>query len=170
MTDLTDVTEVSDLASLSLPTIPYRPRLTRSMGTVQRAGWTVKIIGITAGPELPDDLELAAAIARAEEHLPQPPRTDERPGIAFLIVHHGDEALWVIVAWWWLDILYQRLFRADPGSVALAPVPPDGPTACVWELLAIDHERQAWVTHVLARPDNPDFAGYLASTLDIAAP
>jgi hypothetical protein len=44
---------------------------------------------------------------------------------------------------------------------------PHGPIACVWELLAIDHERRSWVAHVLQRPSDPDLAGYLASTLTV---
>lgn len=153
--------------SRALPMAPYQPRLTRSLGIVERAGWTVKLTGITAGRDLPDDTEVEAAVRSAERHLPQPAHTDQRPGAAFLIVHRGTEALWAILGWWQLDILYQRLFRADPGTVTFRRVSPDGPTACVWELLAIDHERRSWVAHVLQRPADPDLAGYLASTLTV---
>jgi hypothetical protein len=134
---------------------------------MERAGWAVKIIGITADGELPDNTEVAAAVRSAHRLLPQPARTGKRPGAAFLIVHRGAEALWAIVGWWELDILYHRLLRADPGTVTFRRVPPDGPTACVWELLAIDHERRAWVAHVLERPADPDLAGYLAATLTV---
>ena len=153
--------------SHALPMAPYRPRRTRSLGLVELAGWAMKIIGITASGDLPDDSEVEAAVGTAERHLPEPARTEKRPGAAFLIVHRGTEALWAILGWWELDILYQRLFRADPGAVAFQRVPPDGPTACVWELLAIDHERRSWVALVLERPADPDLAGYLAATLTI---
>jgi hypothetical protein len=154
-------------ASGELPMVPYQPRRTQSLGIVERAGWAVKITGITADGELPDEVEVAAAVGSAQRLLPQPARTEKRPGAAFLIVHRGAEALWAIVGWWELDILYQRLFRADPGTVTFRRVPPDGPTACVWELLAIDYERRSWVTHVLERPADPDLAGYLAATLTV---
>jgi hypothetical protein len=150
-----------------LPTDPYRPRRTQSLGVRELAGWTVKLIGITATGDLPNEIEVDAAARSVQRHLPQPVRTPTRPGVAFVIVHRGTEALWAILGWWELDILYHRLFRADLGSNALQPVPPDGPTACVLELLAIDHERQSWVTHVLTRPADPDLAGYLASTLTV---
>jgi hypothetical protein len=127
----------------------------------------VKIIGITASGDLPDATEIEAAAGAAERLLPQPARTGKRPGAAFLIVHRGAEALWAILGWWELDILYQRLFRADPGTGIFWQVPPDGPTACVWELLAIDHERRSWVARILQRPADPDLAGYLDSTLTI---
>jgi hypothetical protein len=154
-------------ASGELPTASYQPRRTQPLGVVERAGWAVKITGITAGGELPDNTEVDAALRSAHSLLPQPARTEKRTGAAFLIVHRGAEALWAIVGWWELDILYQRLFRADPGTATFRRVPPDGPTACVWELLAIDHEQRAWVTHVLERPADPDLAGYLAATLTV---
>jgi hypothetical protein len=87
--------------------------------------------------------------------------------VAFVIAHLGTEALWADIGWWELDLLYQRLLRADLGSTDLRPVPPDGPLACVWELLAIEHERSAWVEHVLARPGRPHIDGYLNAAIVI---
>ena len=154
----------------ALATEPYRPRRTQPLGVVERAGWTIKLIGITAGTSVPGDAEVAAAVAAAEGDLPQPPRNATRSGIGFCIVHRGTGALWVLICWWDLDIMYERLWRAELGSTDLQAVPPDGPTACVWELQAIDHERQAWVDHVLARPSGPDFTGYLTSALTVTGP
>lgn len=150
-----------------LPIDPYRPRRTESQGVIESAGWSVKIISITADGGPPDQGELDAAVNVAKESLPAPPRTAARSGIGFTIVHRGAAALWVLVCWWELDILYERLWSADLGTTGLRPVPPGGPTACVWELLAIDHERRAWVDFVLRHPATPDFAGYLGSQLSI---
>ena len=147
----------------SLRTEPYRARRTRSLGVIERAGWSVKLIGITADGDLPDNGELEAAVMVAERELPQPARSQTRSATGFVIVHRGAEALWVLVCWWELDIMYERLWHADTGTTDLRPVPPGGPTACVWELLAIDHERRAWIEYVLRRPTAPDFAGYLAA-------
>src|ERR1700685_544423 len=99
-------------ASGDLPMAPYQPRRTQPLGVVERAGWAgwaVKITGITVGGELPDNTEVDAALRSAHSLLPQPARTEKRPGAAFLIVHRGAEALWAIVGWWELDILYQRM-------------------------------------------------------------
>jgi hypothetical protein len=97
---------------------PYRPRRTETLGVRERAGWRVKLIGITASGDMPGDEIIRAAFDATMGQLPQ-------------------------------------------------PVPPDGPTACVWELLAFEHERGAWVEHVLARPADPDLEGYLKAKLSI---
>lgn len=129
----------------------------------------MKLIGITARGDLPGDSVLQAALGATGDQLPQPPRTSSRCGVAFVIVHHGTEALWANIGWWELDLLYQRLLNADLGSTDLRPVPPGGPSACVWELLAIEHERSAWVEHVLKQPGRPDLSGYLAASIAIDA-
>lgn len=148
---------------MMLPTKPYRPRRTDPLGVHRVAGWSVKLTGITAdGAEMSLE-QRRAALGAAERTLPA-----NDPGAAFLVAHRGEEALWVIVGWWRADISYQRMFHAPLGTVRLAQVGPDGPSGCVWELLAIDHERRAWVRHVLSRPHDPDLDSYLADTLVVA--
>lgn len=149
-------------ASVALPMSPYQPRRTELVGVEARAGWKIKVIGISASDELPSRTEGEAALVAAEGVLPQPALSRTRCGTGFVIVHRGTEALWVLVCWWELDILYHRVLRAPPGTIDLQAVPADGPTARVWELLAIDHERRAWVAYVLQHPGSPDLDGYLA--------
>lgn len=151
------------ISSAALAVPPYRSRRTEHLGVVTRQGWTIKIIGIAADGRMPQDGTVQAALALCDANLPRPTPDNSRPRVAFVVVHRGEEALWVIVSRWELDLLYQRLFRADLDSTALRRVAPDGPTACVWELLAIDHERRAWVEHVLTHPDRPDIEAYLTA-------
>jgi hypothetical protein len=120
----------------------------------------LRLIGISAGADLPGTAEFDAALAAAASHLPPP----ADPAAGFLIVHRGTQALWAIIGRWQLDILYLATFRAELGTVAFAPVQHGGPPACVWELQAIDAERRFWVRHVLARSETPDIAGYLDAT------
>ncbi len=155
-------------AHSALPMTPYQPRRTELLGVETRAGWKVKVIGITASGDLPDHTETEAALAAAENALPQPALTRGRCGIGFVIVHRGAQALWVLVCWWELDILHHRVLRAPLGTTDLRAVSADGPTACVWELLAIDYERHAWVAHVLQRPSSPDLDAYLAKAFTAA--
>lgn len=147
---------------------PYVPRRTEPLGAVTVRGWIVKLIGISAGEDLPGRKETDAALALVDQELPSQPRVAAQPAVAFAIIHLGADAFWVIVCWWDLDILYHRLFRAELGSTSLRRVESDGPVACVWELLAIDHERQAWVTSVLMHPEHPDVERYVKSSLTIA--
>ncbi|MEV0148421.1 MULTISPECIES: hypothetical protein [unclassified Nonomuraea] len=145
------------MTPLEPPRAPYRPRRTRSLGVTMVDGWSVKVVGITAGGGLPDDFEVEAALRAVEQELP------EGGGVAFVIVDRGTDALWANVCWWQSDILFQRLWRAEPGTTDLRRLPLDAPVGCVWHLVAIEHERRAWVEHVLARPQAPDVTGYLAA-------
>lgn len=146
---------------LLLPATPYQPRRTEPLGVQTLGDWKVKVIGITASGDLPDLTETEAALVAAEGALPQPALRQGRCGIGFVIVHRGAEALWVLVCWWELDILHHKVLRAPLGTTDLLGAAADSLTACVWELLAIDHERRAWIAHVLQRPDSPDFDAYL---------
>jgi hypothetical protein len=159
---------VSTITPLPIPA--YAPRLTQSLGCREQADWMIKLIGMSATAEPPTEAEVDAAVEAATALLPPADRTH---GMAFLIVHAGTEALWGILGWWELDILYLRTLRADLGTTASdsSPTPPppsftrvapDGPTACVWELEAVDHERRAWIKHVLSHPDLPEYPSYLA--------
>jgi len=152
-------------ACVALPVPAYQPRRTELVGVEARAGWKIKVIGISASDELPSRAETEAALVAAEGVLPQPALSQARCGTGFVIVHRGAEALWVLVCWWELDIMYHRLLRASLGTTDLQAVPADGPTACVWELRAIDHERRAWVAHVLQHPGSPDLDRYLAEAI-----
>jgi ketosteroid isomerase-like protein len=162
--------ERPEIARTSLPVTAYVPRRTEHLGVVPIGAWSVKLVGLSATRELPGRDAVDAAIGVAGRCLPEHPRVPQQAPVAFVIAHRGADALWVIVGWWDLDILHHRLFRANLGTTALSAVGPSGPTACVWELLAIDHERGAWVTHVLSRPDEPDYGAYLASALRIPGP
>ena len=39
-------------------------------------------------------------------------------------------------------------------------------SVCVWDLRLQSFEREAWIKHVLQKPDAPDFEGYLAERLN----
>lgn len=80
-----------------------------------------------------------------------------------MVVHHGLDALWVIVGWWQLDVLYHEVARAALGTTRLWLLPPDGPSACVWELAAIDHERRGGSARCWSAQRIRNLAGYLAA-------
>jgi hypothetical protein len=90
------------------------------------------------------------------------PRNDDRYGIAVVIVHHGQDACWLLVDWWGREsVLHHRLLTAPlPGDGSFHPAPPEL-AACVWELPLLMFERNAWVETVLADPARSDVGRYL---------
>ena len=85
---------------------------------------------------------------------------------AFLTVHLGEEAVWLLVDYWLDDLLFHQLFRADLETpTSFEQVETEGPMACVWELEVIVHERHAWVKHVLN--DSPSVEDYLKDRLSV---
>jgi hypothetical protein len=152
---------VSGLPNHGLDIAPYRPRLTSCLRLHEFDGWRIKVYGITVKETQPDAKLVAAACELAERDFPRPATADGRQGVGFVIVHEGEEGDWVLLDWWTADLLRHRAFRSAPGAAAFTPVPPGEPTACVWELAVIDHERQVWIRHVLATPDSPDLQAYL---------
>jgi hypothetical protein len=108
---------------------------------------------------------MMAARRRAADTLPPRPDRVGAFGVGFLIVHQAADSCFALVDWWVReDQLHQRVFAApldqpDAFEPLLAPV-----VGCVAALCVIDHERQAWLRHVLANPAGPDIDGYLADT------
>ena len=45
-------------------------------------------------------------------------------------------------------------------------LPREGSMACVWELPVINHERAAWVRHILQQATQPDWEAYRQDQLD----
>ncbi len=157
------------MPSQTVPSPPYEERKTWMMSTVRRGGWTLKVYAIEApGAESPKSL-VEHALHFLEPRLPVP--SSAEPACGFVILHAGDEALWLLVDLWARDILKHFLYRAPLASPeALESAPADGTAACVWELRVIQHERDAWVRHVLARPSEPDLEAYLADSIVLEAP
>ncbi|WP_316014778.1 hypothetical protein [Roseobacter sp. HKCCA0434] len=76
-------------------------------------------------------------------------------GHGFTILHEGEAGTWQLALWWAHgDILCQRLWRADPGTLDFVAVDDRPLMACVWELHVIAHEQRAWIAHM----DGADYA------------
>lgn len=140
---------------------PYRPRRTVCLRLHEFDEWWVKVYGISARGTEPGAALVEAACELAQREFPRPASGGGRHGVGFVIVHEGEEGDWVLLDWWTADLLRHRAFRSSSGAAEFTAVPPGEPAACVWELAVIDHERRAWIRHVLAAPDSPDFSAYL---------
>jgi hypothetical protein len=100
--------------------------------------------------------------------LPVPDATT--PPASWSVLHRGGDtgAYLVLYSWVWDNVVETRSLTA--GQPALG-CPDDDPAhfvelakpwiGCVWELAVLEHERAAWVRHVLS-PATPDLDGYLS--------
>lgn len=130
--------------------------------TIDLRGWQLKVYTITTGSAVGEDV-VAAALSRVVPDLPEV----EEPGVGFVIIHHGDQGIWLLCDTWHGDIIIQTVYRADhTAPTDFVAVPRGGPTACVHELEVHNHEARALIDSILV-PDEPDTAAYLADTFSL---
>ncbi|GAA1205404.1 hypothetical protein [Prauserella alba] len=122
------------------------------------SGLRLKLYAISADGEPTGEELLESAVDTAGTILPT-----AAGDCGFVIVHRGEDAVWLLVHWWDGDILCQRLLR--DGESGFVPAEPQL-FACVWELHVIDHERRCWAAYVLGAGD---VDGYLGDTLTVPA-
>jgi hypothetical protein len=149
---------------------PYKTRPIRFLETWEHEGWRIKVYGIAAASERPDQDLVDAIKAVARDVLPQPAFAEDRYGVGFLYAHQGrDGGGFASVNWWGNENeLFHHQYEAPADPVKdLRPVEKTGgSTGCVWDLAVIEHERKGWLDHVLANDAGPDLNAYLAHTLE----
>ncbi|MEU7166108.1 hypothetical protein AB0A70_15895 [Streptomyces morookaense] len=143
---------------------PYTPRSVRTLRHERTGGWTVKRYAVSALREVPS--EEVDAFARTAVGMTLPPAHREGLSHAFSVVHEDADGVYVVVGWWSANrlILHTRTWLADWSDLTRPAEAPGRATACVWEMAAMAHERDAWVEHVV-RQDPPDVDGYLAAEI-----
>lgn len=145
---------------------PYQARPVRFLQHSVVEGWRLKVYGnATHGKSARSEL-VDAALCTCVTALPQPPATDSRYGIGFLIVHDAADRCFVLVDWWsgQNEIHQQLLSSPTDAPTALAPHRSDA-IGCVWELSVVDFERRAWIECVLDNAE-PDLDAYLSRTFN----
>jgi hypothetical protein len=144
----------------------FRTRRVTPLGLFEHQGWRLKTYGIGVGETIPrEELQRIAPIL-ARERLPLPAITESRYGVGWIMVHEGLAGDYVFVDWWTeQDVAQHHLYGAPHLTTPLTYGWPEGAGFCVWEMAVCWHERGAWIGHVLDRPDQPDFEGYLADWL-----
>ncbi len=147
--------------------MPFKEKLLTSLPPIAAGGRQFKRYYVTSETApVSGDIEAAAF-----EILPRLlPEADGTPAAGFVVLHRGGDGAAYLNAytWVWDNVLHMR------AAAAAQPVlgcPDDDPThfvvldrpwiGCVWELPPIQHERDAWVRHMLV-PDVADLNGYLA--------
>jgi hypothetical protein len=145
----------------------YAGRPVTSLGTLDYAGWQLKLVGISYLDAEPRPALVDAAATAARAVLPMPAVTPDRYGLGFVGIHDGRGACFVFVDWWEAENeLHHRTFTAPHDAPdRLVEVTGSGFAACAWDLAVISFERDAWVRTILANPTGPDPEAYLASRL-----
>ncbi len=130
-------------------------------------GWGLKRYAITADGGPLDPALLDEATSLALDTLNGDADRDVAHGAAWCIAHAGRDGSYVIVAWWsGENMVSQRLFARPPGGRGtFEPFGLHHIVTCVWEVQVHAHEAHAWIRHVLARPEAPDFDAWLRDTL-----
>lgn len=143
----------------------YRDRLTQFVESTELMGWHLKLYSITADEKVISKATIESAVQYAKLHVDWPAT---QPGFGFITLHRGEELVWLLVDLWVDDILRHFLFCAPlnhPTQFRAGPT--DGSMACVWELEVLNHERNAWVNHVMTHPQQPNYAAYMQDHLQI---
>jgi hypothetical protein len=141
----------------------YQPRQVTPRGVWAHDGWRIKTYTIHHDASPIEPALEATAFAAARRTLPTPAAGEGRYGVGFLGIHQGRGANMVFVDWWADENeLHHHAWVSTPEAPGdLAAVTGWGLLGCVWDLVVIHSERDAWVDAVLANPAGPDLAGYL---------
>jgi hypothetical protein len=146
----------------------YKKRPIRYLELLRVGEWRLKEYGISYIGESPG-LELVAAARNvAAQCLSARGNLTNHYGFGFLGIHEGKTGIFVFVDWWADENeLHHHVYVSPsdrPGDLEYKT--PTGLSACVWDLYAINHEREAWVEFVLKNPHNPNLDAYLARVLN----
>ena len=145
---------------------PYAARSFRFIELMTLDGWRMKLYGIAWRGELPQSQLIEAAKRIAADVLLKESAGNYKVG--FIGVHEGRGASFVFVDFWGNENeLFHRVFLSRGNDVAaLTPATAADSSVCVWDLRLQNFEREAWIKHVLSKPDAPDFDGYLTERLN----
>jgi hypothetical protein len=145
---------------------PYQARSFRFIEPISIGDWRMKLYGIAWHRELPRHELVETAKRVAADQLAK--ETSHNYKVGFIGVHDGRDACFVFVDFWGNENeLFHRVFLArsnDPAGLSAAASADS--SVCVWDLRLQSFEREAWIKHVLRKPDTPDFDGYLAERLN----
>jgi len=91
-------------------------------------------------------------------------------GLGFVILHRCGENFYFLIVCTWRNSneVWQTVFYKDAALTEFALFPRDGehkPTLCVWELVPVWHEQQAWERFLLSGRDEAAARAWLADRL-----
>lgn len=146
----------------------YKPRSVRFLELWQPQNWRIKVYGIVYDGERPEEKLVTAAKEVALAKLQKSAPDTNHYSVGFLGIHQGRGANFVFIDWWADENeLHHHVYNnSGDNPDELIYILPDGPSACCWDVAVIAYEREAWVKHILQKPDNPDLESYLQDCLN----
>jgi hypothetical protein len=140
--------------------IRYTPRTIAYNGILLFNDWRLKHYSISRGEQYGAETDWSGAIAQLLSFLPTPANTNDRPGIGFLIIHAGVDALYAVLAFWDREneLSVRICVREPTGAWRMSR---DSESFCVWDLEVFWHERNAYIDTVLSERGDPKGEEYL---------
>lgn len=143
----------------------YQPRKIAFRELLQMDQWSIKVYTIAKTGDFHHPAFYKAVRAQLPAWLAlENSFNAEHERVAFLIVHSGTEGIFSLINWWvGTNMLNTHIFmtpREEP--MAFAKISGDGLAPCIWELEVINHERLAWMQHVLKAAPQSDVSAYLS--------
>lgn len=148
---------------------PYKDRKIEFIKSTVVNNFTVKIYTITNRENFESEITLNESYNQLKEWL----KVAENSSIpthknAFLIVHEAREGVLILLNWWTGENMLETsiYFSSFDNPQTMQPsIYNPKQLVCVWELEIFHHERNAWIQHVLSKPNNPDFINYQTNVL-----
>lgn len=143
----------------------YRERRVKYAGVKRINDWTIKVYTITTS-ELFKSNEV---LVNVMDNLPgKLSYAKDHHSTGFLIVHEGTDGVWSLINWWTGGEMLKTTtyFTSFEDQQTMTLCPNEGSMACVWELPIINHEKNAWIKHVLKKASKPDFGNYFTDTIE----
>jgi hypothetical protein len=149
----------------------HAEKIVRSEPSFALEGATLKWYDI-APENAPVPLALQALARRNLRDAARERTLGELGELGFVILHRCGESFYFLLVSTWRNEneLWETVWAKEgDGDVFFRPWPTDGahrPTFCVWELAAVDHERQAWTRFLRSPRDEEAKRAYLRSAYD----
>lgn len=143
---------------------PYVPRDILGLGVWTVGPLRLKAYGITWRGDGPNEVNATfaptlvdAARSHVVKRLPGEAEAEGHQGLGFAVLHEDPLDIWLLMDWWAHgDMGCQLLSRCRVGGDAAFEAVHKPYFACVWEMVVINHERNAWVDTILTERPNPE--------------
>ena len=148
---------------------PYKDRSIRFIEYWNIGDWRLKVYGISYKGEYPNQQLIDSSRIIAKNRLEESANLTNHYNVGFVGIHEGKTGNFVFIDWWAdeNELHHHVYVSSSENSELFEYLTPAGLTACVWDLLLINHERNAWVAHILESGSTENIKAYLNTTLNL---